>query len=311
MKLFAVANKLPRQLISAGGLPIGIWLNLGSAVALYLATLFLRKGQAIQILDSQFYLWMRYMLGASIYLLAIFWLRPLQIPAKARKYVFWRAILNALAVLCFYKAVEWGEAGQANVLNMTYPIFVVLLAGPVLGEHPDSRTIGLVLLAMLGILLNFPDLLLIFNEPVATETLLARGMGLLSAVVAAFAILALRGATREVNAHRVLFWMFLFGAVVFAPTQSGYIGQVQAASWPYILASAGCGVLGQFLITLSFIYLPAATGSIVSTARIPIALLAGFVFLAEPVRPLAYAGAALIAGANVLLALRSKGEKLG
>lgn len=310
MNLFATDRKPQRQLISERRLGPGIWLNLGSAMSLYLATLFLRKGQLIEPIDSQFYLWIRYLLGALLYFAAIFWIKPWRVSTGAIKFLFWRAILNAGAVLCFYKAVEWGEAGQANVINMTYPIFVVLLAGPLLAEWPDRWTRIMVLLALLGVGLNIPGLTSGGSAYLSDQNM-AFGAGILSAFVAAMAIIALRGAARVVCAHTILFWMFIFGALAFAPTQIGMWQHISLELWPYIILSASFGVLGQFLITLSFQYLPATTGSIVSTARIPIALMMGLLFLGESVRPIAISGAVLIAGCNVLLALKSRHEKLG
>lgn len=296
---------------SARGRRLGQLLNFGSAWAFYLATVFLHLGGEAGPSSSGFYAFTRYALGFAIFG-AYFFLERKRLPPRgpdAVRFLILRGVFNLLALLCFYQSVAAGTTGKANVLNMTYPAFVALLAGPMLGERPDLRTVLLVSLAVAGMLFNIVDLSQAGGPGVPIVSS-ADAWGIASGVAAGFAIVSLRGAARVASPVEILCWMFGLGTLALLPFHlpqlADFAGRLQAGrvppELPYILASAGCGILGQWSLSISYRYLDASSGSVISASRIPIALVAGVLFLGEGLALWPWLGAGLILLSNILLA---------
>ena len=76
--------------------------------------------------DPAFYVLVRFLLGflviASILILKKRPPRPVKYHLLAG-----RAVANSIAVYCFYMAVQTTSVAHANILNMTYPVFVALI----------------------------------------------------------------------------------------------------------------------------------------------------------------------------------------
>ncbi len=282
----------------------GIMLNALSALSFYFATFFVRLGSIYNPdLGSELFAFVRYLLGLffSIYLfrnagLAFRWKVPMP--------VYLRAIFNTLALLFFYESVSRGEAATANVLNMTYPAFVAILAIPIFREIPDRRMLLVLGFSLSGIALYvlYP---LYSTGTISTADLWGIGSGLLAAV----AILSLRGAAMQARAEEILLWMFAVGTVATLPLAIVSLRELQAPSGLFVLASASLGVAGQWFLTRSYAYLSATAGSIVSSLRIPIALVAGFFLLQEIPGVSGILGASLIFAGNLFLALFRRSEK--
>lgn len=331
--------------ISESGRRKGRALNFASAWAFYFATVWLHLGTSGTDpgLPASFYAFTRYVLGFAVFGTAFAMSAWLTRHAAgdsrsndpsgtrdssrlhARRFLIARGLFNLLALLCFYQSVAAGATGTANILNMTYPAFVAMLAGPLLGERPDRRTLQLVALAVGGVLL------LIFVVPHqnsasdAAELRLLGGFalrqpgaadfwGVASALAAGFAIVSLRGAARVAGPIEILCWMFGIGTLALLPVHLGDAwhllcapGDLPREVW-FVLGSAICGIIGQWTLSTSYRYLDAPTGSVISASRIPIALFMGTLFLGETLGLAAWVGAGLILLSNLLLA-RPKGRQ--
>ena len=269
---------------------------LSSAFLLYLHTVVMRWGQeAVPTLTSNFYLFVRFLLGWIIISCVLYRARRLP-KIEDRGWVALRAIANLLSVFCFYQAVQETGLAEANILNMTYPVFIVVLSWLGLGER-DWLASGLTVIAFVGIVLvMFPG-----------EFYWQKGnfWGIASGFIAAFGMLALNRARQRNSATDLLFYVFGTGAVICL------IGFYQEFFWPswleaqYLFGSAALSVIGQYALTLGFRYVTPVEGSIISSTRILIAAALGPVLLAGEVLSLGgWVGAALIFLANVLLAHR-------
>ncbi len=301
-------KSLYRQSISETGYLRGVLLNFGSAWAFYLATVFVHQGTSLKWTQPEVYAVLRYFLGFLIFG-GLFMARRLRAGPAAgspppMKFLIMRGVFNVTAVLCFYRAVALGAAGKANVLNMTYPAFVALFAGPLLREFPRPRTLLLLLISLVGIALNF-------HEPLTGS----RGLdvadlwGIASGISAGLAIVSLRGAAREADPVLILTWMFGMGLIVLLPLSWTGLTAIFGPLAMYIVPSALMGVLGQWLLTASYGRLPATTGSMISSSRIPIALVFGFLVLNESHSLFSWLGAGLIFVCNLLLAFQNSREK--
>jgi len=133
--------------------------------------------------------------------------------------------------------------------------------------------------------------------------------GIGSGILAAIAILSLRGAAMQARAEEILIWMFALGTVATFPQALGSLDRLLTESVFFVLASATLGVAGQWLLTRSYEYLSATAGSIVSSLRIPIALTVGYFALQEIPGLSGILGAGLIFVGNLFLALFRRPEK--
>ena len=222
------------------------------------------------------YVFFRQILGLFVF--TPFFFKELRFSESYRPslWVIVRALSNLAALLAFYQAVSLSGAGPSNVLNMTYPAFVFIFAYFLLKEKPDFRKIILLGLCLFGIFLQ-----LFQSETSAWQLSEGSLWGLASGLLAGLSIASLRGAAREnrANPFVILFWLFLLGTLVSFPLCYQELGLLSIENSKYIFLSALCGVGAQWFLTLSYARLEALTGSLISTARIPLALLIGVLFL--------------------------------
>ncbi|PID40275.1 MAG: EamA family transporter, partial [Proteobacteria bacterium] len=208
-----------------------------------------------------------------------------------------RTLGNCIAVYCFYQAVHFTSVAEANILNMTYPIFVAMLSWIILRHQRDRVAMIMVVVAVAGVwLILQPGRL-----GLSADSLWGLGSG----VSAAVAILYLNLSRQYHDANTVLFYMFGMGSVLM------YVFFHQHFFWPsrealyYLALCGGAGIVGQFLITLGFRYITAVEGGVISSTRILLAALLGPWLAGDPsLGPAGWIGALLIFGANVTLAIR-------
>lgn len=289
------------------------WLGIGSialsAFLFYAATFFVHMGEEISPTSPVYYLAGRLWLG---YLLIVAWLRfsvkekNAHPPGGKKSWLYHRAIWNIIAVLFFYMGVSYGSVTGANILNMTYPAFVALLSIMLLDEKVKAAGWAGVLLALVGAWFALQK----------EDGGFIRGdfFGLLSAVTAAVALVYLRKCRQGAYSTEMIllyvfkigFWATL-GPVVYLLWSSSP-AEIERGALYCIAGSAIVGVGGQVALTYGYRYVTALQGSILSATRIIIALVAGALLLSHEVNFSNISGAALIFGANVILAYRKKQE---
>ncbi len=117
----------PRTVFTRQQQLIGWLAVFGSALFFYLATAIISWGQPHTNISAPFYVFARFLLGFVVVSLGMGLRRQRPVCAHAH-FLIGRTVTNAVAVLCFYQAVEVGSVASANILNMTYPIFVAILS---------------------------------------------------------------------------------------------------------------------------------------------------------------------------------------
>lgn len=274
----------------------GILAVFSSAFCFYLATVVVRWGQeSAPALTPTFHVFVRFLLGWGLVI-------GLLIQSRERPqiqdsgWVALRAVANLLAVFCFYQAVQATGVAEANILNMTYPVFIVVLSWLGFGER-DRLASWLTIVAFVGVVLvMFPG---------EFRWRLGNVWGLASGFIAAFAIISLNRARQRNTTHSLLFYVFGTGAVL------SFVGFYDEFFWPnwlearYLLGSGILSVIGQYGLTIGFRYVTPVEGSVISSTRILIAAILGPLLLAgESLTSSGWLGAALIFLSNVLLAQR-------
>ena len=283
--------KLTRLAAFGGGLFV-----FASAFCFYFSTVVIRWSQAVVAIDPSYFVFMRFLLGFAVVctLMAV----RRQLPRPRRYHLLLgRTIANCVAVFCFYNAVKYTTVAEANILNMTYPVFVAVISWVLLRQQRDPVAVFMVAVAFAGIWLILAPGKITFKS--------ANLWGLASGIFASAAIVYLNVSRRYHDTNTVLFFMFGIGAVIMLAGFHDHFFWPEGAAMRYLLLCAGTGIAGQYLLTIGFRYVTAVEGSIISSMRI---LLAGFLgpFLVgdETLGAAGWIGALLLFGANTVLSLR-------
>ena len=285
-------GRTPEQLRTILG-----WLAVfASAFCFYLATVVIQWSRARVSIDASFFVFARFLLGFIVVCLV------LKVRRRRLKFInhhllIGRTLANCAAVYCFFKAVTVTTVAQANILNMTYPLFIAIFTWAFLKKQRDLVSLAMVVIAFAGVWLVL--------SPGAFGLKVDHLWGLMSGVTAAAAILYLNVSRQYHDTHTILFYMFGLGTVVIFVLFYRHMFFPGPFAFCYLTLCAGAGIAGQYLLTLGFRYVTAVEGSIISSTRILLAALLGPFLVAEPALTAAgWTGALLIFGANVVLAVR-------
>ncbi len=270
-----------------------------SAFCFYLSTVIIRWGRGTVAIDSSYFVFARFFVGFIVVGTSLLWQRHWIRPVRYH-YLVGRTVTNAIAVLCFFKSVELGSLAEANILNMTYPLFVTILSWFFLRGQRDAKTVAIVMVAMIGIwMVLFPEE---FHFGVANM------WGLCSGVTAAASMIYLNISRRYHDSETILFFMFGLGSLLIYLFFQQTIFMPNLLEFAYLFGCALSGIAGQYLLTFGFFYVTAVEGSIISSSRILLAAILGPLLVSDPSLTLAgWCGAMLIFAANVALALRRRG----
>ncbi len=285
----AAAHGDPRQVF-------GLLAVFGSAFFFYLATLIIRVAKDYVLIGSAYYAFARFLLGFIVVMITMR-IRKERIRPRRYHYLIGRTVANTVAVYCFYRAVELGSLAEANILNMTYPLFVAVFSWFFLREQRDPVSVGIVAAAFAGVWMVL--------SPEDIQPGLANIWGLCSGMTAAAAIIYLNISRRHHDSQTILFFMFGLGALLILLFFHRDIFLPNATELFFLVSCAAAGILGQYLLTFGFLYVTAVEGSIISSSRILLAAVLGPVLVADPALALTgWCGALLIFLANTALALR-------
>jgi drug/metabolite transporter (DMT)-like permease len=275
---------------------VGLIAVFGSAFFFYLATLIIRWAAPHVTISSSYFVFARLLLGFLVVCTSML-LRKQRLHPRKYSLLIGRTLGNTTAVFCFYKAVESGSVAEANILNMTYPLFVAVFSWFFLRGQRDLWSMLIVTVAFVGVWL------------VLAPGDLSAGWdnlwGLSSGIAAAAAIIFLNLSRQYHDSQTILFFMFGLGAILMLIFFHDAIFVPNGEELFYLLSCSVAGVLGQYLITYGFLYVTAVEGSIISSSRILLAALLGPVLVADPsLTVTGWSGALLIFFANVTLALK-------
>ncbi len=279
------------------------WLAVfSSAFFFYMATVTIRWAQSEVAIDPAFFVFGRFALGFLI-VAASMAVQRRSLRANRYGFLIGRTLSNTFAVFCFYQAVAATTVANANILNMTYPIFVALFAWLFLSEQRDRVALAMVPVAFAGIWM--------IVSPAGIGWDWNNSWGLASGVSASFAIIYLNLCRKYDDAEITLFYMFGWGAVIIWIMFHRRMFWPNAAELYYLTICSLFGVGGQYLLTYGFRFVTAVEGSIITSSRILLAAVLGPLIVSDPALTLSgWIGAILIFAANVTLAVRrARGAK--
>lgn len=279
------------------------WLTVfASTFFFYMATVTIRWAQKEVSIDPAFFAFSRFALGFVIVAISM-GIQKRSLKAKRFRFLVGRTIGNTLAVYCFYMAVETTTVAKANILNLTYPIFVAIWTWYFLREQRDRLAMALVVPAFVGIWL--------IVSPTTTAWDWHNGWGLGSGITASFAVIFLNLCRKYDSAETTLFYMFGLGSVMIGLIFHDRIFWPGPKELYYLLICSLFGVGGQYLMTYGFRYVTAVEGSIITSSRILLAAMLGPILVSDPGLSFSgWIGALMLFITNVVLAIRkAKGPK--
>ena len=276
---------------------LGGWAVFVSAFCFYLSTVVIRWSQAEVTIAPSYFVFARFLLGFVVVCAIMAYRRQ---PPRPRSYhlLVGRTVCNCVAVYCFYMAVKFTSVAEANILNMTYPVFVALIAWVMLRDQRDPVALVMVAVAFAGIWLIL--------APGRIDFKTANLWGLASGLSASVSMTYLNVSRQHHDTNTVLFFMFGLGTLLIYAVFHGDLFWPDLRELYYLGFCAVTGVAGQFLITLGFRHVTVVDGSIISSMRILLAALLGPFVVGEPwIAAAGWVGALLLFGANAVLAVRS------
>lgn len=267
-----------------------------AAALFYFSTVVIRWANQYVDLLPAFYVFVRFLTGFVIVNFVLLVKRQ-SLNAKNHKLLAGRAIANTIAVYCFYTAVSKTTLAEANILNMTYPVFGAVFSWIFIKKQRDA-------LMSIGAVIAFIGIYLILARGPLSITL-THLWGLASGISGAWAIIFLNLSRRYHDTQTVLFYLFGLGAIFT------YAAFPSAIYWPnptqayYLFLCSGLSILGQYCITFGHRYVTTVEGVTISSSRILIAAVLGPFVVGDPFLMLrGWLGAAIIMGVNILLAVR-------
>jgi drug/metabolite transporter (DMT)-like permease len=143
--------------------------------------------------------------------LALFRLRPGTFRPAAPRLLVARGVLGGVAALTYFAALARIPAGEATLLNNTFPVFAVLLSFFTLGERPTIHLLLALALTTAGVFL------VLGGDARGIAYGAGHAIGLLSAVLGAGAVTAIRRLRASTNAPTIFFAFCVGGLVVSLP----------------------------------------------------------------------------------------------
>jgi len=276
---------------------LGCFAVFGSAFCFYLATVVVKWSimAGLNIAPS-FFVFVRFFAGFLAVFMVII-IKKQSIKPKKYKHLIGRTLANCVAVYCFFKGTSLTSVAQANILNMTYPLFIAIISWFVLKNQRDIVSIIIVVISLIGVYLILDPGKMGFQY----NSLWA----LCSGISAAIALIYLNLCRRDNDTETILFFLFGLGSIIIVLIFYDEIYIPDFASLKYLLICALFSIAGQYLITIGFKYVTAIEGGIISSTRILLAAILGPFIVADPALSFSgWIGAILIFGGNIYLAKR-------
>jgi drug/metabolite transporter (DMT)-like permease len=211
-----------------------------------------------------------------------------------------RSIAGSLSMFCWFVSLTMIPLAEMSAISFTVPLFVTLLALLFLGERIHFYRWTALAVGFAGVLVIVgPDLL------ASESTALGKGIGLMAAVFAAFALMFLRRMSGSEHALTITFYFFVTSSVLALLT-------LPFRSWPMptgeqwaLLGMTGVfGVLGQLAMTWSYHYAEASLVAPLDYLNLLVATAIGFYVFGEVPQASTWVGAPLVIAAGVIILWR-------
>jgi len=209
--------------------------------------------------------------------------------------LFLRAFFGFLGMVFGFYALTHMEMGNAITLFNTFPIFVALLAPPLLDESFSRLQFAFVLVAFVGIAMILKPNADIFQG--------ASLYALLGGIMAALSMVCIRKLRMTDSVLIITLYFTAFTAIVSAPLAAIQFVKPMASEWGYLIFIGVAVTFAQLSLTRAYRYATAATIAPFSYISVVGSYIAGLAFFFEVIDLWSAVGAAIIiaAGTGVML----------
>lgn len=179
-----------------------------------------------------------------------------------RKYLLLLGFLNVTTGICYFSSIRYSGISVAVLLLYTAPIYVNLLAPPILGERNSSKSLLPLLLAIVGVLLIARPGEVLMSLDTGSDFLKGLIFGLMSGLSFGITIVTVRYLRHDYTGLAQTFWMTGVGLLIMLPS---------ALSTPSPLFLNNFSTLMLFGFTITFaavIYLKGISGIRAQTGSI-------------------------------------------
>ncbi len=210
-----------------------------------------------------------------------------------------RCVFNVMAFLSLYTAVSRMPLADAVALGLTFPLFVTLLSGPVLGEYPSRRQIAAVGVGFVGVLF--------IVQPGAADI---DWFGVGCALCGAFFFSLLGLQTRRMSATEstelMVFYSALAMLAITAALMPAYWVPPEPVDLVLMLSLGLVTVIAQWCIVHAIRFAPLFIVSPIEYTGLLWAVLYGWLLFDQLPGAEVIAGAVLVVGTGVYIVIRGR-----
>ena len=244
--------------------------------------------------------WARYAINILMLLAFLAWRGELRYVRTARPGIqVARGLLLGMATLLYFTALSRMPLAEASAIAFVLPLFVAVLAVPMLGELLDAGRLAAILVGLAGALVIVRP----GSEAFTVYALLPLGMALMNAL---YQILTRKVAGLEPPLTS-LFYGSLVGAVMFLPALP-FAWQTPQDPWHWaLLVVLGLlATVGHFILIRAFDFAPATLLAPFVYTQLLWTMLVGFLVFGDFPDGVSLVGMAIIVGAGLYLVGRQR-----
>ena len=209
--------------------------------------------------------------------------------------LFFRGFLGLFGAVMYFYSTKNLPTANAAILQKSSPFFVMIFAAIFLNEKLTKVHVASLLVAFLGAYF--------VTNPSGNYNLIPALSGIFSAIFAAGAYTIIGKLGKTENPYRI---MLAFGAVtcvcLLVPLILTYKRPLPI-DWLYLLLIGIFGGMGQYLLTVAYVYAPAGEVSIYNYTSVIFSAILGFIIFNDKIIPIEFLGIGLILLSAVILFL--------
>ena len=214
----------------------------------------------------------------------------------------WRAGFGICAMYCFFYAIAHLHLAEAILLTYSTPLFIPFIAWLWIREVPPPVIVPAITLGLIGIAL--------IVKPGATLTLSpAAGIGVLSGVCAAAAMVSIRRIADTEPAPRIVFYFSALSTVIAAVPLAWAWQTPSATALALLLGTGVLATAGQLCLTRAYALAPAARIGAFTYSAVVFGGLLGWAAWGEAPDAASLAGMALVIGCCLLAGWRGPSRR--
>jgi len=244
--------------------------------------------------------WARYAINILMLLAFLAWRGELRFVRTARPRIqIARGLLLGMATLLYFTALSRMPLAEASAIAFVLPLFVAVLAVPMLGERLDAGRLAAILVGLAGALVIVRP----GSEAFTVYALLPLGMALMNAL---YQILTRKVAGVEPPLTS-LFYGSLVGAVIFLPVLPfAWLTPQDPWHWALLVVLGLLATVGHFILIRAFEFAPATLLAPFVYTQLLWTMLVGWLVFGDFPDGVSLVGMAIIVGAGLYLVGRQR-----